>query len=117
VSILSPLQWLRHQPVHLLARQHDTPLGQQRHQTLQQAGDLPDPRDAQIARLKTEIATLKERLNQSANTIDNLTDLCGQALARLAAQHDEITRLRGSMAAAGRVSQLPRRGITIGSCS
>lgn len=85
--------------------------------SLQQAGDLPDPRDAQIARLKHETAALKERLAQSASTIDDLTDFRTQALARLAAQHDEITRLRSSIAATSQVSRLPSRATTIGSCS
>jgi hypothetical protein len=38
---------------------------------MQQAGDIPDPRDAQILRLKT--------------------DFRAQAIASLAAQHEEIT--------------------------
>ncbi|MGH3698377.1 MAG: transposase [Pseudonocardiaceae bacterium] len=52
-----------------------------------------------------------------ASTIDELTDFRTQALARLAAQHDEITRLRGSAAAASRVPRLPRPAVTIGSRS
>lgn len=51
---------------------------------LGQAGERPDPRDAQITRLKHEIARLKERLAQSAATISELTDFRAQALARLA---------------------------------
>lgn len=90
---------------------------ERRLQTLQQAGDQPDPRDAQIARLKNEIATLKQRLTESASTIDELTEFRTQALAQLATQHDEITRLRASAAAASRVRQLPSRTTTIGSCS
>ncbi|MGH3868215.1 MAG: hypothetical protein ACRDQ4_19265 [Pseudonocardiaceae bacterium] len=89
----------------------------QRLQTLQQSGDHPDPRDAQITRLKDETTALKKRLTQSASTIDELTDFRTQALARLAAQHDEITRLRGSAAAASRVPRLPRPAVTIGSRS
>ena len=58
------------------------------------AGEQPDPRDAQITRLKDEITRLKERLAQSDATITELTGFRSQALARLAAQHDEITRLR-----------------------
>ncbi|PZS30311.1 MAG: hypothetical protein DLM61_11065, partial [Pseudonocardiales bacterium] len=48
-------------------------------------------------------------LAQSANANDELTDFRAQALARLAAQYDEITRLRDSAAAASRVTRLPER--------
>src|SRR6266704_3823311 len=41
---------------------------------LGQAGEQPDPRDAQITRLKDEAARLKERLAQSAATISGLID-------------------------------------------
>lgn len=85
---------------------------EQRLQTLQRAGDCPDPRDAQIDRLKNEVTALKERLTQSATTIDELTDFRTQALSRLAAQHDEITGLRGAAAAASRVARLPSRATT-----
>jgi hypothetical protein len=40
---------------------------ERRLQALQQAGERPDPRDAQITRLKHEITTLKQRLTESAN--------------------------------------------------
>jgi CII-binding regulator of phage lambda lysogenization HflD len=85
---------------------------EERLQTLHQAGESPDPRDAQIARLKNAITTLKERLAQSTSTIDELTDVRSQALARLAAQHDEIARLRNSAAAISRVTRLPHRTTT-----
>ena len=61
---------------------------------LLQAGEQPDPRDAQVARLKDEITRLKERLARSDATIGELTAFRDQALARLAVQHHEITRLR-----------------------
>jgi len=92
---------------------------EQRLQALQQTRAGPDPRETQITRLKHEVAVLQERLAQADRTIAELTDLRGQALARLAAQHDEITRLRESATIAGRVARLPRRGTgtTIGPCS
>ena len=74
---------------------------------LGQAGEQPDPRDAQISRLKDEVARLKERLALSAVAIGELTDLRAQALARLAAQHDEITRLRSAVGARGNIRSLP----------
>jgi len=82
---------------------------EQRLQNLEDAGARPDRRDAQIARLQNEIAALKERLTQSAATIDELTDFRTGALARLVAQHDEIARLRDSAGAIGKVTRLPRR--------
>jgi hypothetical protein len=62
-----------------------------------QAGDHPDPRDAQIARLKTENQALRQRLTQSDQTLARLTGLNNQALSQIAAQHQEITRLRGAL--------------------
>jgi hypothetical protein len=89
---------------------------EQRLQTLEQTGDVPDPRNAQIIRLKNEITALQQRLTQPASTIDELTDFRTHALARLAAQHDEITHLRNVTTADQRIARLPHRA-TIGSCS
>ena len=66
----------------------------QRLKELLDAGERPDPRDAQVTRLKDEITRLKKRLAQSEATISELAGFRSQALARIAAQHDEITRLR-----------------------
>ncbi|MGH3683878.1 MAG: hypothetical protein ACRDSM_02200 [Pseudonocardiaceae bacterium] len=86
-------------------------------QTLQQASDRPDPRDAQITRLKNEVTALKHRLAESTHTINELTEFQTQALAQLAAQHDEIIRLRAAATSASQVRRLPQRTATIGSCS
>ncbi|WP_043267552.1 hypothetical protein [Streptomyces sp. CT34] len=80
---------------------------ERRLQALQQVGEIPDPREAQIIRLKTEIAKLKERLTASEQAVDELTDFRTQALARLAAQHEEIVHLRQTAADASRVTRLP----------
>jgi DNA repair exonuclease SbcCD ATPase subunit len=80
---------------------------QQRVEELRQAGERPDPRDAQVARLKDEITRLKERLSQSDATISELASFRDQALARLAAQHDEITRLRQEVRLAAGIRRLP----------
>ena len=80
---------------------------EQRLEQLRNAGERPDPRDAQAARLKDEIARLKERLAQSDATISELTGFRSQALARLAAQHHEITRLRQEVRLAAGVRRLP----------
>lgn len=91
---------------------------ERRLQALQGAGEIPDPREAQISRLKAENIKLKERLARSDQTIDELTDFRSQTLARLAAQHDEIVHLRESAAGTSRVSHLPvPRTTVIGTCS
>jgi hypothetical protein len=90
---------------------------ERRLRTLQQAGEQPDPRDAQITRLKNEITALKYRLTKATSTIAELSEFQTQALARLTAQHDEISRLRTAATSASRVSRLPQRAATIGSCS
>jgi hypothetical protein len=74
---------------------------------IRETGDPPDPRDAQISRLKTEIATLKDRVSSRDETITELASFRTRALARLAAQHEEITRLRRTANQAARVRRLP----------
>jgi hypothetical protein len=54
----------------------------------------PDPRDAQITRLKDSNDSLSRRLAGKDTLIAELTGFRCQALSRLAAQHDEIQRLR-----------------------
>ncbi|MDI9884754.1 hypothetical protein QMZ92_10195 [Streptomyces sp. HNM0645] len=91
---------------------------ERRLQALQQLGKIPEPREAQIIRLKDENAKLRERLATSEQTIDELTDFRTQTLARLAAQHEGIVHLRESAAGTGRVSSLAApRTTVIGSCS
>ncbi|MEK8146267.1 hypothetical protein NKH18_48580 [Streptomyces sp. M10(2022)] len=93
---------------------------ERRLRAFQDTGVIADPREAQIARLKAENTRLKERLAQSEQTIDALADFRTQALARLAAQHEEIVRLREAVAKADGVTRLPTtRAATkvIGSCS
>jgi len=83
---------------------------ERRLRTLEQAGGQPDPRDAQITRLKDEVTRLNERLAQSVATIVDLTAFRTQALARLAAQHDEIIRLRSTLGSRGTIRGLPQPG-------
>ena len=78
-------------------------------QQLQQVGETPDPKAAQIERLKTEVGKLKASLVQANSTIQDLTDFRSQALARLAAQHDEILRLRTANNPAAVITRLPQR--------
>jgi hypothetical protein len=70
-------------------------------------GDTPDQRDAQIDRLKSQVVALRERLTRQDIMIADLTDFQAQALSRIAAQHDEITRLRREVQRAASIRRLP----------
>lgn len=72
------------------------------------------PRDAQIRRLKNEVTALKQRLARRNETIAELTDFRTEALARLAAQHEEIKQRADHD---NRVRRLPRRTSGTGPCS
>jgi DNA repair exonuclease SbcCD ATPase subunit len=85
--------------------------------TIRETGGLPDPREAQISKLKNEIAALKERLARRDQTISKLTDFRTEALARLAAQHDEITHLRQHHDRTAKVRRLPARASGTRPCS
>ena len=80
---------------------------EQRLERLRHAGTVPDARAAQITRLKNEVTSLKARLADTNRAIEELTDFRSQALARLAAQHEEILRLREAAAGTARVINLP----------
>jgi hypothetical protein len=56
----------------------------------------PDPRDARIDRLKTENSELAQRITQKDTTISHLEQFKTQAICQLAAQHEEIHRLRAA---------------------
>lgn len=80
---------------------------QRRLAALQQAGHSPDPRDAQITRLQQETTHLKQRIAGQNTTIADLTTARTSALARIAAQHDEIQRLRSTEERAANIRTLP----------
>ncbi|WP_405747183.1 site-specific integrase [Streptomyces sp. NBC_01525] len=89
---------------------------------LQEAGTLPDPRDAQVARLKAESNTLLDRLARQSATIEELTSFKTLALSRIAAQQEEIIRLRSPQPnpdtpPVARLTTVPGGSQTIGSCS
>ncbi|MGW1197251.1 hypothetical protein ACWD4B_15655 [Streptomyces sp. NPDC002536] len=93
---------------------------ERRLRALQDAGEIVDPRAAQIERLKAENAELKKRVADRDEELAKLIAFRTQAISRLAAQHDEIERLRKQAAGGGNVRQLPspRRGSApYGSCS
>ncbi|CAG7640789.1 hypothetical protein SIM91_04170 [Rhodococcus opacus] len=91
---------------------------EQRLQQSQREGHAPDPKAAQIERLRAEVDKLKTSLAQANTTIEQLTDFRTQALARLAAQHEEILRLRGAADPKANVVNLPaaRQHQIIGPC-
>jgi hypothetical protein len=61
---------------------------------LRDAGQVPDPRQAQLTALKKTITDLTSRIARLDRTIAELAEFKATALSRLAAQHEEITRLR-----------------------
>jgi hypothetical protein len=63
-------------------------------------GDAPDPRDAQIARLKADNDELRQKLADRDAALRDLEQFKVTALSRLAAQHDDIIRLRQQAATA-----------------
>ncbi len=85
-------------------------------QAIREAGEIPDPRLAQITRLKNDNDALRRRLAEREQTIAALSDFKTQALSRLAAQHEEITRLRTTPTATSNLRRLPTRAATIGPC-
>jgi chromosome segregation ATPase len=79
---------------------------ERRRDQLREAGVITDPRDAQIDRLKQQVRRLTDRLAASEQDNTDLTAFRTQALSRLAAQHEEITRLRAATASADNVHNL-----------
>ncbi len=80
---------------------------EQRVRQLRREGHIPDPKNAQIERLKADGDKLRERLAQANSTLQELADFRTQVLARLAAQHEEIIRLRAASDANTNVAHLP----------
>jgi hypothetical protein len=64
------------------------------------SGQAPDPRDSQITRLKTENAGLRHRILQKDTELSDLQQFKTLATSRLAAQHEEICRIREAAARA-----------------
>ncbi|WNI23497.1 hypothetical protein [Streptomyces sp. ITFR-16] len=75
---------------------------------LEAAGQLVDPRAAQIDRLQAHVGELKERVAERNMQISGLTEFKQRALSRIAAQHQEIERLRAQIGAGSKVTPLPR---------
>lgn len=62
--------------------------------SLQEAGEVTDPRDAQIARIKAENDRLRQRLADQEAHASELSSFKARAISQLTAQHAEIERLR-----------------------
>ncbi|MFJ3934442.1 hypothetical protein, partial [Streptomyces sp. NPDC090029] len=74
---------------------------------LQQAGKIVDPRAAQIERLQSQVAELKDRVIKRDEALAELTAFKTLAVSRIAAQQAEIELLREQAAAGllqGRIS-------------
>jgi hypothetical protein len=74
---------------------------EQRLARLRADGHQPDPRAAQIVRLKDENAHLRRKLTERDLEVSDLSEFKTLAVSRLAAQHAEILRLREALATAG----------------
>lgn len=101
------------------AYQHLAEEFERRLRELRDAGEILDPRVAQIERLKHENAELKKRINARDEQLAELTDFKTLAISRLAAQHNEIERLRKQGATSHNVRPLsaPSSTASFGSCS
>ncbi|MEW1734418.1 hypothetical protein AB0346_00510 [Nocardia beijingensis] len=71
------------------------------------AGVITDPRESQIERLKQQVEHLKNRVTVSEQRNAELTAFRVQAVSRLAAQYDEINRLRTALVSSGAVREFP----------
>jgi hypothetical protein len=67
---------------------------------------IADPREGQIERLKEQVGQLKKRLATQEQQNAGLTAFRVQAVSQLAAQHEEIIRLRAAAARGGGVRGL-----------
>jgi hypothetical protein len=79
--------------------------------SLRASGIAPDPRDARITRLKARNDELRQKLADRDAAIRDLEQFRTLALSRIAAQHDEISRLRRQVipATAGSVRSITPR--------
>jgi hypothetical protein len=85
---------------------------EQRLHSIREAGQTPNSHQAQLASLKATIAGITDRLARRDRTIAELIDFKNHALSQLAAQHEEITRLRAAVASTGNLRVLGGRAGT-----
>jgi hypothetical protein len=72
-----------------------------------EAGEPPDRRDAQIARLKAENTVLRRRVAAQDATVAELKAFKTRAISRLATQHQELERLRDADTLPDNVREVP----------
>jgi hypothetical protein len=84
---------------------------EQRLAALRAGGTAPDPRDAQITRLKAQNDELSQKVADRDAALRELEQFRALAISRLAAQYDEIGRLRRQAipATAGNIRSLTPR--------
>ncbi|MGW5155764.1 hypothetical protein ACWEPN_09810 [Nonomuraea wenchangensis] len=67
---------------------------EQRRDRLRETREISDPREAQIERLKQQVAELKDRIKDRDAELAGLRQFKIVAVSRIAAQHEELERLR-----------------------
>ena len=90
-----------------LPYQHLAEEFQRRLDNLRATEAVPDPRERQIARLKDENTKLREHIQECDARIEELTQFKDRALSQLAAQHQEILRLRRAADSPDNIHNLP----------
>ena len=80
---------------------------QRRLDNLRATEAVPDPREGQIARLKDENTKLRERIQECDARIEELTQFKDRGLSQLAAQHQDILRLRRAADSPDNIHNLP----------
>lgn len=80
---------------------------ERRRDQLRAAEVIADPRERQIERLKKQVDHLKKSVATQKERNAELTAFQVQAVSRLAAQHEVITRLRAALASGSVVRSLP----------
>ncbi|UUV32183.1 hypothetical protein NQK81_01665 [Amycolatopsis roodepoortensis] len=79
---------------------------ERRREQLREAGVIADPREAQIGRLKDQVGVLQQRVVDRDEEVAALKVFRTEAVSRLAAQHEEIVRLRAALASTSNVRDL-----------
>jgi hypothetical protein len=87
---------------------------ERRREALLAAGVTVDPRAAQIDRLRQKVDVLHARVTDRDEQIADLTAFKTLAVSRLAAQHEEIERLRAMLKWPQGIRRLPREAALSG---
>lgn len=79
---------------------------EQRRDHLVSAGHMPDPREAQLERLKTKVDYQRAKLEENRQLISELKRFQATAVSQIAAQHEEIRLLREKLSRSDNVTSL-----------